>query len=637
MPAAVAAGAAGIGAALALHRPYRRTLRRRWLSLHKRAPALVLLMARGGEATDKPAEPVSQEQDDHRDCLQKAFSFLSGVLGSLFSILGSWTSVGQKGPEEDSKPTARIVQQMGRSPIDVGKGVPVYSLGPFPRCTEASDLRRKDRHFTVVTTAALPWMTGPAINPLLRALYLARRGHAVVLVLPWLSREDQARLFEREVFDSPAEQERYIRQWCLERAKISSSSLQLEFRWYEASYIEAVRSIFPSGDCSQGLGDVPMDVLILEEPEHLCWYHNGQRWTELFRHVIGVVHTNYQVYLEGLGYKGLMGSAAFRDSLFFTFTSMVCSAYCDVTIKLSAAGISLPNEVDCNIHGVRQEFLDIGRQADELARRTSSSDNPAQVYFIGKAILQKGWVQLFDLLAALRSHEETKVEADEAPSLIVDAYGSGPDSEAIAQRAESAQQDGGSLVRLFPGRDHGDERFWHYKVLVNPSTTEMLCTVTAEALGMGKRVVIPEHPSNDFFKVNFPDRCHLFTPEDPISFQTALLAALAAPGPQPLPKAAEEQLSWETAVDRLCDAAEVRVLSGTFSRPSQVAGARLAYEMHKGIQTDAPGLTDLLKNATLKSRTPWEDYMVQWGKSESSQRILDQIESSVKLFQKDVV
>lgn len=380
-----------------------------------------------------------------------------------------------------------------------------------------------------------------------------------------------------------------------------------------------------------------MDVLILEEPEHLCWYHNGQRWTELFRHVIGVVHTNYQVYLEGLGYKGLMGSAAFRDSLFFTFTSMVCSAYCDVTIKLSAAGISLPNEVDCNIHGVRQEFLDVGRQADELARRTSNSESPAQVYFIGKAILQKGWVQLLDLLAALRSNEEKNVEADEARSLIVDAYGSGPDSEAIAQRAESAQQDGGLLVRLFPGKDHGDEQFWHYKVLVNPSTTEMLCTVTAEALGMGKRVVIPEHPSNDFFKVNFPDRCHLFTPEDPVSFRTALLAALAAPGPQPLPKAAEEQLSWETAVDRLCDAAEVRVLSGTFSRPSQVAGARLAYEMHKGIQTDAPALTDLLKNATLKSRTPWEDYMVQWGKSESSQRILDQIESGVKLFQKDVV
>jgi len=310
---------------------------------------------------------------------------------------------------------------------------------------------------------------------------------------------------------------------------------------------------------------------------------------------------------------------------------MVCSAYCDVTIKLSSAGIALPNEVKCNVHGVRQEFLDIGRRCSQ--RRRKRPEEHSLVYFIGKAVMPKGWAELIELVQKMPG-------SDELGTLHIDAYGSGPDEDQIEQSIAELSRQQDELqpsLTMYPGIDHADRKFDCYTVLVNPSTTEMLCTVTAEALAMGKRVVIPDLPSNLFFKKNFEDRCSFFIPGDPVSFTAALQHALAQEGPKPVSAKAEDMLSWSSAIDRLIDFAEVRVLSGKLSRPSEARSSRLAYELHKGIQTDTPGLSELLKDATLKNRPSWEKWLETWTKAESSTQVLAQIRKFMRLQGRDVV
>lgn len=107
------------------------------------------------------------------------------------------------------------------------------------------------------------------------------------------------------------------------------------------------------------------------------------------------------------------------------------------------------------------------------------------------------------------------------------------------------------IPATFPGRvDHG--KLKDYKIFMNPSISEVLCTTTAEALAMGKFAIIPVHPSNTFF-LQFPN-CLAY--RNKFEFVANLRWALTH-DPEPLSEELSRQFTWEAATDRFIAASAI--------------------------------------------------------------------------------
>ena len=117
-----------------------------------------------------------------------------------------------------------------------------------------TNIADKSKRILIVTTAALPWMTGTAVNPLLRAAYLtngrAEKGGSITLMLPWVERmSDQERVYGKDkTFNTQEEQEAYIRAWLRDTAGMEEASEQLQISWYTAWQERAENSLYSMGD-----------------------------------------------------------------------------------------------------------------------------------------------------------------------------------------------------------------------------------------------------------------------------------------------------------------------------------------------------------------------------------------------------
>ncbi|KAL7578770.1 hypothetical protein ACA910_015998 [Epithemia clementina (nom. ined.)] len=346
-----------------------------------------------------------------------------------------------------------------------------------------------------------------------------------------------------------------------------AAARNIAIQWYTAHYHPPLSSIFAVDDVCDACQNVPSKnaVVVLEEPEHLnCYRAPGKAtWGQRFCHVIGIVHTNYRAYAQSLASGLVMGPLVGA-----LFASLV-RAYCDKVIKLSDVlqSYSPEKQVTCNVHGIRQEFLHVPAPTGN------------KVYFIGKLLWAKG----LDKMLTLQSRYK-KATGQYFP---LDIYGSGPQqdeikqaflgrkqkqqqqlmgwtSSALSQEGDGAEEETDSKQPIaattpkmpveFMGRLDHAALSTEYKIFVNPSITEVLCTTTAEALAMGKFVIIPHHPSNHFFS-QFPN-CLQYQPHRYYEFCVLLKYALTHT-PTPLSAEHKHLLTWEAATDRFIKASAV--------------------------------------------------------------------------------
>lgn len=165
-------------------------------------------------------------------------------------------------------------------------------------------------------------------------------------------------------------------------------------------------------------------------------------------------------------------------------------------------------------------------------QRSGGLFDPYQWWCCLQAIWAKGYTELLDLME--------KDSASREMHTHVDCYGYGDDLEEVCthtptkaqnclhvpaspcatihslhQRTEpwsesiacvsTLQLKAASARKKLPlqfhgARDHLDDSMHEYRVFVNPSTSDVVATTTAEALAMGKWVVVADLPCNVFFK-----------------------------------------------------------------------------------------------------------------------------------------
>ncbi|KAF6163810.1 hypothetical protein GIB67_016150 [Kingdonia uniflora] len=148
----------------------------------------------------------------------------------------------------------------------------IYEGGLWTNFEKHDESAYTKRHVTIVTTASLSWMTGTAVNPLFRAVYLAKSAKQnVTLLMPWLCKLDQELVRSNKItFCSPEKQEVFIRKWLDERLDFKAD---FKITFYPRKFSKE-RQHITEGDTLQFISSKEADIAILEEPEHLNWYHH---------------------------------------------------------------------------------------------------------------------------------------------------------------------------------------------------------------------------------------------------------------------------------------------------------------------------------------------------------------------------
>ena len=392
--------------------------------------------------------------------------------------------------------------------------------------------------FTIVTTAALPWLTGTSINPLLRAAYLSKE-HSVELVLPACINPMEA---------GPSK--------CLDREQIREKSYHyistslpatawcpdhLSIQFYNAVYQPRCDSIYPQNSLlDEGFSG---DILILQDPLQLLsrpdmmpdfqQIFSKQRFKQKYKLTLAILDTNNFYFIPHFT-KHFLQTILWVNGLKL-LGYLLLNRHCDFIINLSPGMPKLHKHAHIqNVNGVHDKFL------QATAGMSDPKEHQSGYYYLGKLTHLKHVDRLLALATQHQFHLHLygrlmQIPPD-LPKHIKEKF------DQLMAQCEACFAS--PYVHLHQPTYRPEVELAQYKTLINLSESERFCTTTAEALAMGKFVVIPDHPSNQFFK-RFKNACFYQTEAEAI--QQIRQTEERSPQADPL----VQELAWPKANERL--------------------------------------------------------------------------------------
>lgn len=358
----------------------------------------------------------------------------------------------------------------------------------------------------VLTTAALPWRTGPSIFSLWHAGGLAALGYRVAYGVPWLEAASQKRLWGEVLFSSPDAQAEWLRE---EARRLGVPPLPDIF-FFKGVFSKTMFSIFITEDAFAAAP--PARAFLVQEPEHFGWLPVTRPKHRVgAEKIVGIVMTNYGYYIRR---PGRPDRAIFASAVERTHKRLM-RRYTDVIVPLSPA-IDLRGLEDIvewrQVTGVLKAFAEV----------PPVPEGNQSVYFLGRLTWDKGLRHVIDVAKQMR--------------LPIDIYGDGPDQAAIRKAADDER----APVRFLGSTASPWDVLKDYRVFFNPSMSEVLCSTTAEALVAGRHVVIPRCPANQPF-FDLPN-VHVY--DSPEQAEPALRHAMAAEVESPT--VARDRFDWQS-------------------------------------------------------------------------------------------